>query len=140
MAYNRLIADAVCELVSMGISITKACATVGIPRSTYASWVFDDIDGQAARSARAIEMGCDVLADQLIEIADTPMQMHEVTESPTGRTVVTKEALGHRRLMIDTRLRLMGQWTKKYSPKSQVDQKVSGGVVVLKATPEDEAL
>jgi hypothetical protein len=140
MAYDRLIADAVCELVAGGMSITKACAAVGVSRPTFARWVLDDVDGLADRSARAIEIGCDVLADECLSIADTPMEAHEVTEGPLGRTVVTKEALGHRRLMIDTRMRLLGQWSKKYSPKSQVDQHVTGGVVVLKSSSEDEAL
>lgn len=141
MAYDRFIADLICELVSSGKSITKSCAAVGIPRPTFARWVLEDIDGLADRSARAIEMGCDAMADECLDIADTPMKAEEVTEGPTGRTVVTKEALGHRRLMIDTRMRLLGQWSKKYSPKSQVDSNVTGSaVVVLKASKEDEQL
>jgi hypothetical protein len=58
-------------------------------------------DGDAfAHSARARELGCDALADECLEIADNGEL------DPQDR-----------RIRIDTRIRLIGKWSQRYSDK-----------------------
>jgi hypothetical protein len=66
-----------------------------------------------ARMAQA-----DILADEIIEIADTPLQGDEVTIKPDGsKEVRTGDMLGHRKLQIDAR-----KWyASKLAPKKYGD-------------------
>jgi hypothetical protein len=103
--------------------------------------VLDDVDGLASRSTRAMELGCDAMAEETLRIADTPVQAYEIQEGPLGRTVTVKDALGHRRLQIETRMRLLGKWSKRYAEKAQLEANVKGTLgVTLSATEQDAAL
>lgn len=57
-----------------------------------------------AHSAHARELGCDALADECIEIADEP------DRDPAEK-----------RIRIDTRIRLIGKWSQRYSDKLTVN-------------------
>lgn len=56
-----------------------------------------------AQSTHARELGCDAMADQCIEIAD------DETLDPA-----------HKRIMVETRIRLIGKWSQRYSDKLMV--------------------
>lgn len=82
----------------------------------------DEQESFRALSARAFEEGYDALAEQCLEIANTPVKGTETTTNPDG-TAFVKEAdmLGHRRLQIDTRMRLLGKWApKKYGDRQEL--------------------
>jgi hypothetical protein len=117
-------ADAVArvlERVAGGESITAACKAEGLPRGTFRDWVDGDIEGLAARSARAVEAGCDALADQILAISDTPMIGEETTVKADGGVEVKKaDMLGHRRLQIEARMRLLGKWSKRYADRQEL--------------------
>lgn len=55
-------------------------------------------------STRAREAGCDALADECIEIADNPLL-----------------DAAEKRVRIDTRIRLIGKWSKRYNDKVIVE-------------------
>ena len=97
--------------------------------STVRQWEVDRQDF-APQSQRAREIGYDSLADQCLQIADTPVIGEERTTKADGSIEVRQvEMLGHRRLQIDTRMRLLGKWApKKYGDKQQVEH--SGSVDV----------
>jgi transposase-like protein len=54
-----------------GESLSSICRTPGMPpRPTFASWVTADVDGLADRYARARDAGREIMADEIVAIAD----------------------------------------------------------------------
>lgn len=75
-------------------------------------------DADAAEVAQARDTGFEVLADETVIIANTPLMGQEITDSETGRTVKKADMLGHRKLQIETRLKILACWNpKKYGAK-----------------------
>jgi hypothetical protein len=71
--------------------------------------------------AQAREQGFEALAEEALMIADTPVfgQKQVMTDQGTATTV--EDMLGHRKLQIETRLKLLAKWNpKKYGDKVQV--------------------
>jgi len=74
--------------------------------------------------ARAREAGYDALAEEALEIADTPRLGAKKVftsgseEGEDNMTVTEEDMLGHRKLQIETRLKLLACWNpKKYGTK-----------------------
>ena len=64
--------------------------------------------------ARAREAGEEWLAAQCLAIADTPVEGVEVTTKANGDVEEKRgDMLGHRKLQIDTRLKLLAKWNPK---------------------------
>jgi hypothetical protein len=98
--------------------------------------VYDWIEGDpdfAARFARARDIGFDAIAHEALEIADTPQIGHRTEESGDSVKTVTEDMLGHRKLQIETRLKLLAKWSpKKYGDKQSVELTgANGGPVVM---------
>lgn len=73
------------------------------------------------RYARAKELAAEALYDEMLEIARTPIEATETTNTPQGVIVKTADALGHRRLLIDTiKWRLGKERPEKYGDKLDV--------------------
>lgn len=88
---------------------------------------------------RARERQADLIFDECLAISDTPMVGVETVNKADG-TVETREGdmLGHRKLQIDTRMRMAGKLApKKYGDKLDIEH--SGGVTV-KADALDERI
>ena len=93
-------------------------------RSNIYFWMARD-DDLAAHIARAREVGYDNIAEQCLQIADTPEWGEEVTETTDdkGKVIVSKrrvDLLGHRKLQVETRLKLLAKWSNKYSDKTLI--------------------
>ena len=72
--------------------------------------------------ARAREAGFDVIAEEALAIADAPKSGKIVTVDKDGKKVVTEDMLGHRKLQVETRLKLLAKWSpKKYGDKIDVE-------------------
>jgi hypothetical protein len=70
------------------------------------------------RIARAREMGFDAIAEEALLIADTPEWGLTESVGPNGQTVTKADMLGHRKLRIETRLKLLAKWDpKKYGDR-----------------------
>jgi hypothetical protein len=89
-------------------------------------WLSQDPD-LSLRVARAREAGYDALAEEALEIADTPkLGAKKVFSSGAGEdedsmTVTEEDMLGHRKLQIETRLKLLACWNpSKYGNKVAV--------------------
>jgi len=79
------------------------------------------------RVARAREAGYDALAEEALEISNTPhLGQKKVYSSGAGEdedstTVTEEDMLGHRKLQIETRLKLLACWNPgKYGNKVAV--------------------
>lgn len=90
---------AICEDVANGKTMSAAAKERGITPSAVRMALLRD-DAMFELSSHARELGCDALADQCIEIADNS------TLDPQDR-----------RIRIDTRIRLIGKWSSRYSDK-----------------------
>lgn len=125
--YTEEIADSICDLVSNGVNLRRVCRMEGMPswRTIY-NWVVERPEF-ASRLARAREMGYDSLAEEALEISNTPhLGQKKVFSSGAGEdddsmTVTEEDMLGHRKLQIETRLKLLAVWDpKRYGNKVQV--------------------
>lgn len=93
---------AVCEDVANGKTLTAAAKERGTSGAAIRYHLMKD-EELFSHSARAREIGCDAIADECIEIADDP----------------TLDA-AEKRVRIDTRIRLIGKWSQRYSDKLTV--------------------
>lgn len=89
----------------------------------------------SARFAQAREVGYDMIAEEALEIADTPEEGVRTEETDDGYKTVREDMLGHRRLRVETRLKLLAKWSPKYGDK--VD--VTTGGEALNMSPEERA-
>lgn len=142
MAFNQDTADRICERLAAGESLNAICKDDGYPaESTVRSWALQDIDGFAAKYARAREVQAHFLAEQIITISDTPQEGVETTVKADG-TSETKhgDMLGHRKLQVDARKWYLSKVLPKvYGEKIETTHKGTVGVT-LNASPTDEAL
>jgi hypothetical protein len=93
---------AICDDVANGKTMSAAAKERGITPSAVRMALLRD-DAMFELSSHARELGCDALADQCIEIAD-------------NGTLDAQD----RRIRIDTRIRLIGKWSSRYSDKLMV--------------------
>jgi len=126
--YDPDIAHQMCEQLSEGIPLREICRQDGFPawRTVY-DWMAKDPD-LAAAIAHARDVGYDALAEECLKIADTPMLGEEVTESEDDEgvkriSVKKVDMLGHRKLQIETRLKLLA----KFNPKKYGDRVTHAG-------------
>lgn len=103
---NAKWAEDVLTLIAEGNSVRSIAKRYGVPERTLRYWVAEE-RGHFADSARAKECGIDSLAEQCLEIADDE-------EIPSDQ----------KRVRIDTRLRLLGKWSRRYAEKQQVELSV----------------
>ena len=94
--------EAACEMIAGGKSLRAACREMGLSESSVRYHLNKDAEA-FAQSTRARELGCDALADECLEIADN-----------------TELDPQDRRIRIDTRIRLIGKWSQRYSDKLMV--------------------
>lgn len=105
--YTPEIGAAICERLANGEALDRICEdTPGFPAaSTVRRWVLEDIGpGFAAEYTRAREIQAHKLAEEIRQIADTPVVGETIITKPDGG-VETKQGdmIEHRRLQIDAR-------------------------------------
>ena len=81
--------------------------------------------GLSGAIARARELGYDAIAEECLVIANTPLLGKRTVYSSGGDedsvTVTEEDMLGHRKLQIETRLKLLAKWNpKKYGDRVQL--------------------
>jgi len=121
--YTREAADIAVAGVSSGQSLRRVCREhPELPdEATIRSWYLRDIDGFTARYTQAREMQADAMADELIDIADTPELGTTIKTFADGtQEVVEGDMINHRRLRYDARKWLMSKiYPKKYAERLQ---------------------
>jgi len=77
----------------------------------------------AERYARAREIGYQVIEQQIHDIADSPLMGEEIETAADGGVKIKRgDMLGHRKLQIETRLKLLAIWNPaKYSERKQIE-------------------
>ncbi|HEX7260758.1 MAG TPA: hypothetical protein VF258_03000 [Luteolibacter sp.] len=132
--------------LSRGTPLSILCEPDDMPGITTV-WEWQKSDTALSESiARAREAGFDRIAQDALAIADTPVEGIERTDTPDGPRIKRGDMLGHRRLQVETRLKLLAKWDpKRYGDK--ITQEISGpdgGPVrtegEFRPSPDDEAM
>lgn len=121
------LAQEICHRISTGEPLLQICKDERMPeRRTFYDWLARD-DSLSAQFARAREEGCDAMAEEALQIANTPQMGRKKVFSSGSEddedsvTVTEEDMLGHRKLQIETRLKLLACWNpKKYGTKVAV--------------------
>ena len=141
-SYSPAIAQTICEQLAEGIPLREICRQPGMPawRTVY-DWMYQDEELTAA-IAKARDLGWDAIAEDCLRIADTPAYGQEITESEDEEgvkraTVKKTDMLGHRKLQVETRLKMLA----KFNPKKYGDRVALAGDpdAPLKMEVESEA-
>ncbi len=119
--YTEALVHEVCERMAAGESLRQICTDEHMPSdAAVRGWAIDDVDGFAARYARAREAYADAIFDEAIEIADD--SSGDWTEDKDGKKVVDHENVQRSRLRVDTRKWAAAKLApKKYSDKLSID-------------------
>lgn len=105
--YSAELAARICERIANGDSLRSICKDDGFPsKSTVLKWIFKEQNKEFAdQYDKAREIQAQLLADEIVEIADTPKLGVINKLNAAGEIIETKEEdmLGHRRLQVDSR-------------------------------------
>jgi hypothetical protein len=105
-------------------------------------WLDKDEGGRLVEQyARAMAMRADVVFDELIEIADTPVEGEKVKIDKDGNEEVQRgDMIEHRRLQVDARKWALARMApKKYGDKVAVDSNVKADIDMnVGVSPSDE--
>ena len=116
--------------IESGNTLRAYCRQPGKPSyGLVYDWLEADAKTQdkleSSRFARARELGEQQILQECLDIADTPQVGQIVTSKPDGEETRTLDMIEHRKLRIETRLKLLAKWNpRKYGDK--VQQEVTG--------------
>lgn len=122
-SYTDAIADSICDQLKDGETLAAICRQAGMPsEATVRAWALDDYQGFSARYAKARELGYLKMADELLEIADTPVIGEKTVDKPNGTETTRGDMIERARLKVDTRKWLLAKALPKiYGDKIAVD-------------------
>jgi hypothetical protein len=129
--YSPEIARVICEQLSEGIPLRQICReNDGFPawRTVY-DWMGRD-EALSASIARARDIGYDAIAEECLQIADTVELGQKQVMTDEGAATTVEDMLGHRRLRIETRLKLLAKFhPTKYGDRVAIEG-VEGGAPI----------
>lgn len=129
--YTDKIAAEICERLASGESLRAICRDEKMPaESTVRSWYVDDLNGFAARYARARDIYLDVMADEILDISDDGS--NDWMKRENGSVVFDQEAATRSKLRVDTRKWYLSKLApKRYGDKLQHTGDGEGPIQVM---------
>lgn len=129
------------ERLAQGESLNAICKDENMPpESTVRSWVLDDIDGIAAKYARARELQAEYWADEIVKLADESRIGIKTKDTAFGTETTTGDMVERTRLQIETRKWLLSKLIpKKYGDKLDVTsdgERLGNTRVIRPASPD----
>lgn len=117
---NDGVINSILDGLSNGTPLTVICRSLKIHDSIVRDWM--NADEQLSRAiAFAREVGFDVIAAEALMIADTPVDSYIEKTGKDGVEITKQDALGHRKLQVETRLKLLAKWDpKRYGDKPEI--------------------
>lgn len=134
---------AILERMIEGESLRSICRSEGMPHiSSFLQWVAEDPILEKQYAA-AMQLRADVYFEQMLDIADTPLEGEKTKtiDGPDGQKIETTigDMIDHRKLQVDARKwALVRMNPKKYGDK--VDLNHGGRVKVVSLDRDDEAI
>ena len=128
--YSDERAEIILERVANGEFLAHICRDEGMPGlKTVYDWR-DAYPDFALRLARARDIGQEYIEGDILRISDSPAIGMETEEDGNGQILKIKraDALAHRKLQIETRLKMLMIWNpKKYAAAKRAAEEESGG-------------
>jgi hypothetical protein len=134
--YTPEVGITLCVQLVEGKSLRSICRQEGMPGlSTVFQWLAAHPEF-AEQYARAREAQADTLADEITDIADTPLVGQVKKTTADGVEITEEDMLGHRRLQIDARKWIASKLKpKKYGEKIDHEHTgKGGGPIVISST------
>ena len=134
--YTEAIALSICEQLSEGIPLREICRQEGMPawRTVY-DWMWRN-EALSTAIARARDIGYDKMAEECLYIADNlhigkkKVFTSGADDDEDSVTVTEEDMLGHRKLQIETRLKLLAKFNpKRYGDFKPEEEKVDHLIV-----------
>jgi len=121
-SYTPELAAKICERLAAGESLNAICKDEDMPdRVTVYRWV-DANEEFRNKYACARDMGLDVMADDVIAIADTPVEGTKTATKEWGTETTKADMIDHRKLRVDTRKWYLSKLApKRYGDKQAVE-------------------
>lgn len=131
-SYTQEVANAICLRLENGESLRAICSDEDMPaRTTVHRWL-DANENFRSQYARARDKGLDMLADEIIEIADTPQEGETETSKEWGTEVKKGDMLEHRKLQVDARKWYLSKLApKRYGEKLHTEHSGEIGITQL---------
>lgn len=127
----------ICERIAKGETLASICRDLDLNRRTIGKWREEDPEIRK-QFDQARDDGFDAIADECLEIADTTQEGVEIVERNGTREVHHGDMLGHRKLRIDTRMKLLAKWDpRRYGDKQQLEHQ---GSIVVQISGDDAKL
>lgn len=117
----------ICRRLAQGEPLAVLCRDAHMPDPSTV-WDWTEADEEFSQAiARARAHGHAAILDECKLIADTPVEGQRVEIDAEGKQKIIKEdMLGHRKLQIETRLKLLAKWDpRRYGDRQQVDHNVT---------------
>lgn len=137
--YTQEMADRILEWIADGKTLREFCRQPDTPcfKTVYvwrkANPEFDELF-ELAR-----DVGFDVIAEEALKIADTPLEGRIETQDGDKLIVRKEDMLGHRKLQIETRLKLLAKWSpRKYGEMMKVAGPDGGPIQTQNVKSADE--
>ncbi|WP_334157907.1 hypothetical protein [Oryzomicrobium sp.] len=134
--YTEALAAEICDRIADGEPLRQICRDERMPawRTVY-HWI-EARPEFAERMERARRAGFDAIAEEALEIANTPEVGEETEDDGEKLKVKRGDMLGHRKLQVETRLKLLAKWhPTKYGDKTSMELTgASGGPVQISET------
>ena len=129
-SYTAEIHHEIVRRLATGEPLTIICGDEHMPDDDTVRRWGKDRPALESDIARARLRGFDAIAAEALAIANTPCEgVETVTKADGGIEERRGDMLGHRKLQVETRLKLLAKWDpKRYGEKQQVEH--SGGLTL----------
>lgn len=146
--YTPELAAEICERLSNGEPLRQICRDDHMPawQKIYEWMAKDDALGEAGTGlsgaiARARDQGYDAIAEECLIIADNPMLGQKQVMTDQGTATTVEDMLGHRKLQIETRLKLLAKWNpKKYGDRVALAGDAENPIKIDAASQADQMM
>lgn len=122
-------ASVVFQRLCDGETLAQVARDWAVPKGRFVEWYTTE---HAALYDAALKVRADDLAHEALSVADTPTLGVETKTKADGSVEVTEgDMLGHRKLQVDTKLKVASKWDRaRYGEQVRVEH---AGEVVLRA-------
>lgn len=134
------LAKEICERLSKGEPLAAICREQRMPHvTTVDDWTKrDPIFSLSIAQARI--NGFEMIAAECLEISNTPIEGVRTKIGKDGIETITEDMLGHRKLQIETRLKLLSKWDpKRYGDRLDTKVEHSGSISLANVLSEIQA-